>query len=269
MTNGSSKTLLPSGRLRPWVTSVTVMSVGSMPERTFTRLPNGNSSLVMCVDDEAVKLVAVGPNDRASYKRSSSIPFYARLSFRPGAARTLLGVVASDLANRMVSVDDLWGNRATRLREALHVAGRNEDAAVRVLESVLLERLETSRDVQAATHGMQLAHRALEALDCDDPSSVNDLASRLGVSERRLRQFFSDEIGVSPKRMARIARIRRAVSRVGRVGWARLAADTGFYDQAHLNAEFRALLGVSPTNFARGNLPLPAPLHALRDVCPT
>lgn len=247
---------LPSGALRPWVSSVTVMSVTEMPARIFTRLPSGDSSLVMCVDDGAVKLIAVGPNDRASYKLASAVPFYARVSFRPGAARTLLGVPADTLANRAVSIDDLWKERATHLRDDLHVAGRDEREVVRLLEQLLLERLERSADPHRAMETMQLARRALAVLESDDPASVNDLASQLGVSERRLRQFFTEEIGVSPKRMARIARIRRAVSRAGKVGWAQLAAETGFYDQAHLNAEFRALLGVSPTNFARGNLPV-------------
>lgn len=251
---------LPSTALRPWVNSVTVMSVAETPARIFTRLPNGDSSLVMCLEGETVKLVAVGPNDRASYKRSSKIPFYARFSFRPGAARALLGVPASTLVNRMVPIDDLWKDRAARLRDDLHAAGRNEAAIVRLLEQLLVERLESSTEAHESTEIIHLARRALALLDSDEHASVSDLASRLGVSERRLRQFFADEIGVSPKRMARIARIRRAVARAGQMGWARLAVDTGFYDQAHLNAEFHALLGVSPTDFARRNVPV-------QDVC--
>jgi hypothetical protein len=42
------------------------------------------------------------------------------------------------------------------------------------------------------------------------------------------------------------------------MGWAHLAVEHGFYDQAHLNAEFRALLRVAPRDFLAGRFPLDA-----------
>jgi methylphosphotriester-DNA--protein-cysteine methyltransferase len=76
------------------------------------------------------------------------------------------------------------------------------------------------------------------------------------VSERHLRNVFREEIGISPKRYARIARIRRVAAKAGTESWARLAADHGFYDQAHLVAEFRELLGVTPRAFLAGDVPV-------------
>ena len=87
------------------------------------------------------------------------------------------------------------------------------------------------------------------------PETVYGLAGELGVSERSLRQAFLDHIGTSPKRFARIERVLGVVADAGRTSWARLAAEHDFYDQPHLNAEFRALLGVSPGQFLAGQLP--------------
>jgi AraC-like DNA-binding protein len=42
-------------------------------------------------------------------------------------------------------------------------------------------------------------------------------------------------------------------------GMAELALEHGFYDQARLNAEFRALLRVTPRDFLRGRLPFATP----------
>jgi AraC-like DNA-binding protein len=60
---------------------------------------------------------------------------------------------------------------------------------------------------------------------------------------------FRDTVGVSPKAFARLARFRRAL-RAARdnapASWASIAASAGYYDQAHLIAEFRAIAGVTP-----------------------
>ncbi|MFC8527305.1 helix-turn-helix domain-containing protein [Nocardia sp. NPDC057227] len=74
-------------------------------------------------------------------------------------------------------------------------------------------------------------------------------------TERQLRTLFAAGIGLSPKHYARIARLRLVLAHAGKAPWAHLAADTGYYDHSHLTAEFRRLMGVSPSAFARGALP--------------
>jgi AraC-like DNA-binding protein len=57
---------------------------------------------------------------------------------------------------------------------------------------------------------------------------------------------------MSPKEFARVARFRHAlrIAREGnRLSWAAIAAATGYYDQAHLIEEFRAIAGVTPRVF--------------------
>ena len=52
-----------------------------------------------------------------------------------------------------------------------------------------------------------------------------------------------------PKTAARLIRFEAARARLGTVPLARLAAEHGFADQAHLAREFRALGGAPPTAF--------------------
>jgi AraC-like DNA-binding protein len=70
-----------------------------------------------------------------------------------------------------------------------------------------------------------------------------------------LRNLFAGEVGLSPKRFARIDRVRGVLASAGRRQWAQLANDTGYYDQAHMIAEFRAMMGVPPGAFVAGRLP--------------
>ncbi|MGO1054359.1 helix-turn-helix domain-containing protein [Crossiella sp. CA198] len=92
--------------------------------------------------------------------------------------------------------------------------------------------------------------------DAVPAGGVRATALRLHVSERHLRNVFSDAVGLSPNRFARIDRVRAALSAADTgLRWASIASAAGFYDRAHLTAEFRALMGVSPGAFRAGRLP--------------
>ena len=91
----------------------------------------------------------------------------------------------------------------------------------------------------------------LDAADRITSASVNAVALDLGVSERHLRRVFLETVGVGPKKFAQLTRFRRAVHAAreeGHASWARIAADAGYYDQAHLITEFRAIAVSSCVN---------------------
>jgi AraC-like DNA-binding protein len=82
--------------------------------------------------------------------------------------------------------------------------------------------------------------------------SIARLARELGVGERTLRLLCNDEIGLAPKRVARVFRLYRSVRlalREGPGGWSRIAAISGYHDQPHLIRDFQALLGETPAKF--------------------
>ena len=81
------------------------------------------------------------------------------------------------------------------------------------------------------------------------------------MSERHLRNLFSDCIGLSPKHLQRIARVRRVLAHghSSTSRWAHLAVTVGYYDQSHMTAEFRTMMGVPPAAFFAGHLPPPQP----------
>jgi AraC-like DNA-binding protein len=186
---------------------------------------------------------AFGVRERAHRKliRKGQRIVTARLHF--GATEAVLGVSASDIAGRIVALDDLWGDAATRrLLDRLAGAHGTVDAAS-LLDGAIAERL-------AITNGRrghaQLAIDAAARLTSDN---VNTVAGDLGVSERHLRRVFREAVGVSPKAFARLVRFHRALRAAGeddRASWASIAAGAGYYDQAHLIAEFRAIAGVTP-----------------------
>ncbi|MPZ87396.1 MAG: helix-turn-helix domain-containing protein [Nitriliruptorales bacterium] len=87
---------------------------------------------------------------------------------------------------------------------------------------------------------------------------VGDLAAEVGWSRRHLTARVREQLGLSPKRMARLARFDHAttlLSRPGGLGFADVAAATGYYDQAHFTNDVRELSGLSPTQLQARRLP--------------
>lgn len=80
---------------------------------------------------------------------------------------------------------------------------------------------------------------------------VDDLARLAGLSTRQFRRLCLDLTGLSPKYLCRAIRIRHAASQVlaANDGFSSVALDCGYYDQAHFINEFRALVGLTPTEY--------------------
>jgi transcriptional regulator GlxA family with amidase domain len=72
------------------------------------------------------------------------------------------------------------------------------------------------------------------------------------VSSRHLNDLFQREIGLSTKGMARILRFDRATAALSEATASDLCAiaiECGYYDQAHLNRDFREMAGLTPTEY--------------------
>ena len=190
---------------------------------------------------------AIGARQRVHRKlvRGGQRTLVMRL--RLGMDRSILGAPASALVGHVVALEDLWGPDAARLFDQLADA-RDMNAAAAALERAVSQRLATADAPNGALRF------ALEAAPRLQSAKVDAVASDLGVSARHLRRVFREALGVSPKAFARLERFRRAlrVAREnGRAGWADVAAGAGYYDQAHLIAEFRAIAGVTPSVLVR------------------
>lgn len=74
----------------------------------------------------------------------------------------------------------------------------------------------------------------------------------VGVSERQLLRLFQAQVGVSPRTLRELARVRRAIAARGRgESWAHAAAAAGFADQSHLVRVLRRVTGLTPTALER------------------
>ncbi len=217
-------------------------------ERDLPRvaIPRPESYLVVRFGPSArsgLDVHAFGAQQKARRKliRAGQRTVMARLHL--GAQERVLGVAASAIAGRVVALEDLWGGAATRRLVDRLAAARDTVDAAAILDSAIAGRLAI-----ASRRGAR-AELALDAADRLASANVNAVAVDLGVSERHLRRVFRETVGMSPKKFAKLTRFHRALRAADegpRASWASIAAAAGYYDQAHLIAEFRVIAGVTP-----------------------
>jgi AraC-like DNA-binding protein len=92
----------------------------------------------------------------------------------------------------------------------------------------------------------RLVDRAREALHHDPNRRLTDLATELAASPYHLSRVFHRVTGVTFAGYRTRLRAQRAMDRLGQAPLARIAADLGFADQAHLTRTLRAQTGVPP-----------------------
>jgi AraC-like DNA-binding protein len=179
-------------------------------------------------------------------------PFHGlHLFLTPLGTRALLGLPASALASTVVDFADILGSETDGLLNRL-IDGNSLGVAFDVLDDLFLARLD--REV-APSPELAFAWRKLMA--SDGRTRIDDLAAETGWSRRHLSKRFRNDLGLAPKTIARIARFERACAllRASRLSLAEVAADCGYFDQAHMSREWTAIAGCSPRTWIREELP--------------
>jgi AraC-like DNA-binding protein len=175
------------------------------------------------------------------------------LFLTPAGASALFGVAPADTVDRVVSLDAMaQGPRelVDRLRDQ-----PSWEQRFAILEAWLV-RGHRRHDPQRLVEWMlkELRQRRAPRLEA--------LARASGYTSRHLSRVFSHHVGVSPKRFARLARFQDLVAHVRHhrcpSGWARLAWELGYSDQAHLIRDVRHFAGATPAALA-GRLDVFAP----------
>ena len=175
-----------------------------------------------------------------------------QVDLTPIGAHMLVGVPMSTLANQVVELGEVLGRCAARLVEQLGETASWE-RRFGLIDALLATRLAAAREPSPA---ISWAWRRLN--ESGGRLSVAALAAELGSSRQYLVARFREEIGLPPKTMARILRVQRAVRLLQRDREPRLAAiarECGYYDQAHLNRDFRQFAGSTPTEYLSRRLP--------------
>ena len=223
-------------------------------------LPDGSMELVVNLNEDLTRVYDPQHTDRYEVVRGPVVvgahsEFFvidtaeqhtvAGVHFKPGGAFPFLGLPASELHNRLVPLDCLWGRLADELRVKLLEAATPE-AKLEVLEQTLLARAQRFDRHPAVAFALREFHGVPHT------RTIAGVTEQIGLSAKRFIEVFSGEVGLTPKVFCRVRRFQRVLRRIGAgrpVDWAGVAVDCGYFDQAHFIRDFRAFSGINPSTY--------------------
>jgi AraC-like DNA-binding protein len=259
---------IPAEPLRPYVAAYTGYRQRGVPPARHRGLPSPYLTLIFTLDEPLTIVAHPDPGQPPGEYGTllgglHSVPALIthagaqsgiQVALRPLGARALLGLPAGELAALDLPAEAVLGGVCAELRDRVRsAAGWPERFAV--LDEILLRRagLSWAADADVAPEVSWAWHELLRE---GGATRVSELAAGTGWSERHLTSRFRTEIGLAPKAAARVVRFDRArkllvrkLTAGGDYLLADLAADCGYFDQAHLAREFRALAGCPPSQW--------------------
>ena len=257
----------PAAPLRPYVALFSGYREAGVAPALHRGLPSPYLTVIFTLDDPLVMAAHPRPDQApgtfqtligglhsspaliAHDGRQSGI----QLAVTPLGARALLDMPASELAHIDVHGTEVLGSLAGHIQDGLRTIP-DWPSRFAFLEAVLAQRLGAA--AAPAAIGAEIGHAWQRLLDSGGTVSVAELAAETGWSDRHLRGRFRAETGLGPKEAARVIRFdqtRRRLDRRGAAGrpldLAGLASSAGYFDQAHMDREFRQLAGCPPTTW--------------------
>jgi AraC-like DNA-binding protein len=206
--------------------------------------------------------MVAGPAGHASVIEFEEGHAHVSVTFALGAAHGFLAPPLALLRDDLVPLEALYGRSGACLRERLLEASSPENA-LSMMEDFLLRQMTGVLGPDAAVMaGAGALSRGVR---------VGEVSDGLGLLPRTLRRRFTAQVGLTPKRFARIQRLQRLVRDLDGqtlVDWAAMAARHGYADQPHLADEFRQLVGVTPTEYLRSRVNGPNHLLFPSYACP-
>lgn len=161
--------------------------------------------------------------------------------FRPFASWQLFGIPPTELAESEGDATGLMGPWVVELWHRLADCRSFSDRILVATETLLM----FAKAAHPLRSIMSTAHRLLPS---DEPARIVRIARASSMSIRSYERQFTGEIGISPKRFARLARFARAIDtkRISEDSWLNVCHEVGYFDQMHMIRDFRSFGGDAP-----------------------
>jgi AraC-like DNA-binding protein len=168
--------------------------------------------------------------------------------FQPGGFQPFYRQPVSGLTDRSVDFREVFGEEAYAAERDILSANSDQEMVARA-ERFLRERMPEQDE------HVGLVGRIVDGIIADRGIvQVDDAVRKFLINKRTMQRLFKEYVGVSPKWVIQRSRIHEAALHVAdgeRHDWAKLAADLGYFDQAHFIKDFKKVIGCSPEEYAK------------------
>lgn len=231
---------------------------GTMPYAREKIAPTGSTVAVIVLGDPILQVPSngqgvpfradrgflVGPHDQPAVNEPLGETFAVGIVGTPVGCEAVFGVPPSRLRGHTVDLETAWAT-AGPLREALRSEADPEgmlDVVVQHLDATV------SRDPAA----VERCVHAVALLEAAPTRPIAEIAAEVGVSHGHLDREFTRVVGLTPRVLARLLRMRRLLAALDvstTPVWTDLAQAYGWFDQAHLIRDFKRYTGVTPSAY--------------------
>ena len=200
-------------------------------------------------------MVFFGPNSRPYRVRVQGSFHVIGIAFCPGGWTSLFDAPCSDYTDRMLSLRDIWALTSDQMHQELTRLDHDDhQGAIAVIEATIRRLLNGRRRTEPDE-----AMRQFELIARHDSTIlIRDAAAMVGLTARQLERRCKVAFGMSPKTVLRRSRFLDMASALRGLSAPseEQLAELRYYDQSHLNREFRHFIGMTPGQFIATPTPL-------------
>jgi AraC-like DNA-binding protein len=174
-------------------------------------------------------------------------------SIKPSGWKSLFNCSAHLYTDRMVSLEEMWGDIATDMMREIE-PGQSDEVMVAIMDRAITRQLDKV--------GLKQNDAQMEQFETlgriDSTIRIDEAAAQIGLSVRQLERRCLESFGLTPKTFLRrcrfldMAMTMRGFSHPSEEDLAALR----YFDQSHLNREFKRFVGMTPKTFQNAYTPL-------------
>ncbi len=196
----------------------------------------------------------VGPTSGLSTQELTGSGWAVGAMLQPAAGTLVAGRTVDQLVDQRLPLTEVTGLAGETLTDDVRriVGEAADDPDVRMQAVLVMEA--ALRGLPAIDEEGLLVNAIVEHVEGDSSvQRVSQVCEKFAITERSLQRLTARRIGLGPKWLIQRRRLHEVAGRLRGAeppDLARVAADLGYSDQAHLTRDFRQVTGLTPGEFA-------------------
>ena len=233
-----------------------VITDGLLAENSFVRIllrGEWSAELSPGVWTSKGNVILFGPNTKPLQVRVRGPFTVAGFAIRPSGWKSMFWESTTNFIDGFSELSNSWGDAAGPMFDAVNAAG-DDAAKVAAMEAAINQQMDRIGPRHPDAEMAQFEQIARQ----DSTMKVEDVAGLLGMSVRQFERRCLATFGLTPKMVLRRSRffdMAAAIRGFSSPSEHHLAA-LRYFDQSHLNREFRRFAGMTPRAFADLKTPL-------------
>lgn len=168
------------------------------------------------------------------------------INFHKGKAYPFIPLPMHEITDCVVDGDQMLTKEILNLRDALlHLptVAQKFSYAANYLTTCYIRKLTLNPFVDFAVN---------QIIRQPNSQTIKWIAGKTGYSHKHFINIFKNHTGLTPKAFLTVNRFQKAIQEIENrksINWSAVAAETGYYDQAHFIAEFKGFSGFTPQQY--------------------